>query len=141
MSVVGYASGVYDLFHIGHLNLLQRSRERCDRLIAGVATDEMVEQFKGYRPIVPWSERVAIVAGLRCVDEVYRDEDQDKRVAWRNRPFDVIFKGDDWRGQPKGDLLEAQMVELGVGVVYLPYTSHTSSSHLRDALSRLSQSL
>ena len=139
--VIGYVPGVFDLFHIGHLNILRRSRERCDRLIAGVVIDDAVERMKGHRPIVPFEERLEIVRAITYVDEAVTDTSRDKRVVWAEHRFDVIFKGDDWRDTDKGRLLEQEMAEVGATVTYLPYTHHTSSSMLRDVLSRLVQSL
>lgn len=138
--VVGYVPGVFDMFHIGHLNIVRRSRDRCDWLIAGVVDDDAVEQMKGYRPIVPLVERLEIVSSVRYVDEVIADHSADKRLAWHEKAFDVIFKGADWQDTDKGRRLEAQMAELGVRVEYLPYTEHTSSSALRETLNRLASS-
>lgn len=130
----GYASGVFDMFHVGHLNLLRRARQHCDFLVVGVGSDEYVEALKGRRPVVELEERRQIVSELRCVDEVVVDHSEDKTLAWRDRPFDAIFKGDDWAGTPKGDRLEAAMAALGVEVVYFPYTPQTSSTLLREYL-------
>lgn len=129
--VVGYVPGAYDMFHIGHLNILRRARRECDRLIAGVVTDEVLERAKGRPPIVPLDERLAIVGSMECVDEVVTDVSSDKVVMWRRLGFDVLFKGDDWKGTEKGDRLEADLGALGVRVVYFPYTVHTSSTALR----------
>ncbi|WP_071606388.1 adenylyltransferase/cytidyltransferase family protein [Luteipulveratus halotolerans] len=131
---VGYAPGVYDLFHIGHLNVLRRARERCDHLIAGVVSDEMAEQAKGRRPVVPLAERLEIVQHISFVDEAVVETVPDKLATWREHPFDVIFKGDDWRGTAKGDKLERDFGGVGVEVAYLPYTIHTSSTLLRATL-------
>lgn len=131
---VGYASGVFDMFHVGHLNLLRRARNRCRHLVVGVASDEYVEQVKGRSPVVPCDERIDIISALGLVDEVVIDRAEDKRMVWGQRPFDVIFKGDDWQGTPKGYRLERAMGELGVDVVYYPYTRHTSSTILRSRL-------
>nr|WP_255499476.1 adenylyltransferase/cytidyltransferase family protein [Aeromicrobium senzhongii] len=133
---VGYASGVFDMFHIGHLNLLRRSREHCNTLVVGVASDEYVLGLKGRQPVVPLAERLEIVASLRFVDEVIVDHSEDKRLAWRDRSFDAIFKGDDWRGSPKGERLEQAMRDVGARVVYFPYTLHTSSTRLRGYIER-----
>ncbi|MFS0886574.1 adenylyltransferase/cytidyltransferase family protein [Aeromicrobium sp. 179-A 4D2 NHS] len=133
---VGYASGVFDMFHIGHLNLLRRAREHCETLVVGVASDEYVLALKGREPVVPLAERIEIVSSLRFVDEVIVDRSEDKRVAWRQRSFDAIFKGDDWRGSPKGERLEQAMAEVGARVVYFPYTLHTSSTRLRGFIER-----
>lgn len=132
---IGYASGVFDMFHVGHLNLLRRARHLCHHLVVGVASDEYVEQLKGRPPVVPCDERLDIVSGLRVVDEVIIDRSEDKRLAWEQRPFDAVFKGDDWQGTPKGYRLERAMGEVGCDVVYFPYTQHTSSSMLREYLS------
>lgn len=132
---IGYASGVYDLFHIGHLNLLRQARDRCDFLIAGVASAEMSQRLKGTTPVVPLTERLEIVRSIRFVDDVVVDEHLNKADAWREVGFNIFFKGDDWRGTPKGVRLERDMDLVGVQVVYLPYTATTSSTVLRRALS------
>ncbi|MCW2848945.1 MAG: cytidyltransferase [Marmoricola sp.] len=132
---VGYASGVYDMFHVGHLNLLRRAREHCRLLVVGVASDEYVEALKGARPVIPLSERLDIISSLRIVDEVIVDASSDKKLAWQTRRFDVIFKGDDWKDTAKGVQLESDMRVLGVDVRYFPYTFHTSSTLLRSYIS------
>ncbi len=129
------------MFHIGHLNILRRSAERCDWLVAGVVVDDVVVLMKGQPPIVPLAERIEIVSSNRCVDEVLEDRSADKRDVWERRPFDVIFKGADWMDTPKGKRLEEEMGSIGVRVEYLPYTAHTSSSLLRETLTRLANSL
>ena len=139
--VVGFVPGVWDLFHIGHLNILRASAERCDRLIAGVLVDEVVVESKGHLPIVPWVERFEIVRNIRCVDDAIQDPSLDKRVAHGIKPFDVLFKGTDWKGTDRGDLLQARVAEVGARVEWLPYTDHTSSTMLRDVLDRLAKSL
>jgi glycerol-3-phosphate cytidylyltransferase len=134
MYEVGYASGVFDMFHVGHLNLLRRARNRCRHLIVGVASDEFVEQLKGRPAVVPCDERLDIIASLGIVDEVVIDRSLDKRIIWQQCQFDVIFKGSDWQGTPKGYRLERAMTEVGAAVVYFPYTGQTSSSMLRTFL-------
>lgn len=129
---VGYASGVFDMFHVGHLNLLRSARSFCRHLVVGVASDEYTEKIKGSMPVVPCDERLDIIASLGIVDEVMIDRSEDKRLAWQQRRFDAIFKGDDWQGTPKGYRLEKAMAEVGAAVVYFPYTRHTSSSILRS---------
>ncbi|GAA5109390.1 adenylyltransferase/cytidyltransferase family protein [Alloalcanivorax gelatiniphagus] len=136
--IVGYAPGVYDLFHIGHLNILRHAKERCDTLIAGVVSDEMCRHAKGHTPFIPLIERLEIVRHVAFVDGVHAETVPDKLDTWEVLHFDRIFKGDDWRGTPKGDRLEADFAPLGVEVVYLPYTAHTSSTELRRALSAMS---
>lgn len=129
--VVGYVPGAWDMFHIGHLNILLRARLMCDRLVVGVVTDEELVRAKGKSPVVPLGERIDVVAGIDVVDEVVVDYSTDKFDAWRRVGFDVLFKGDDWRGTPKGERLEKSMSTVGVHVVYFPYTAHTSSTQLR----------
>ena len=132
--ITGYVPGGVDMLHVGHLNILTEAAKRCDSLIAGVATDESLERMKGRGPIVPLAERMAMVAALRMVDSVVPDYDQDKRLAWKRSPFDVLFKGTDWEGTDKGRRLEAEMAEVGASVIYLPYTPTTSSTMLRRTL-------
>ena len=132
--ITGYVPGGFDMLHVGHLNILTEAAKRCDHLIAGVATDESLERMKGRGPIVPLTERMSMVAALRMVDSVVPDYDQDKRLAWKRSPFDVLFKGTDWEGTDKGSRLEAEMAEVGASVIYLPYTPTTSSTMLRRTL-------
>lgn len=128
---VGYVPGVYDMFHIGHLNILRNAKQRCDYLIAGVVTDDVVRQVKKKAPVVPLFERMEIVGSMACVDEVVADWSSDKFDMWKQLKFDIFFKGDDWKGTVKGARLERLFAEVGVDVVYFPYTPHTSSTRLR----------
>jgi glycerol-3-phosphate cytidylyltransferase len=132
--LVGYVPGAWDMFHIGHLNILLRSRELCDRLIVGVVTDDALFAAKGKYPIVPLAERMEVVSHFDMVDDVIVDYSSNKLDVWRRVGFDVLFKGDDWRGTAKGDKLEADMRTVGVSVRYFPYTAHTSSTQLRAML-------
>lgn len=132
--VLGYVPGAYDVFHVGHLRILERSRRRCDRLVVGVVGDELAAAARGELPAVSLAERMEIVAALPWVDEVVEDVSSDKSIAWERVRFDVLFKGDDWRGTPKGDRLELAMARVGAKVMYLPYTRETSSTRLRAAL-------
>lgn len=131
---VGYVPGGFDMFHIGHLNILRAAREQCSRLVVGVASDTSLSAMKGRPPVIPHSERMQLVAHINFVDDVVTDYSQDKRLAWHAHPFDLLFKGDDWAGTLKGKSLEDQMSEVGVTVVYLPYTPSTSSTMLREFL-------
>ncbi len=131
---IGYAAGAYDLFHVGHLNILRRAKEQCDYLIAGVVSDEMLEQTKSLRPTIPLDERLDIVRSIRYVDEAVAETVPDKLEMWRQLGFTIFFKGDDWRGTEKGRRLEREFAAVGVEVVYFPYTAHTSSTVLRRAL-------
>ena len=114
----GYMAGVYDLFHVGHLNILRRAKEQCDYLIVGVSTDELVENYKHKKPVISFEERCEIVKAIRYVDEVVPQIDRDKYAAWERLRFHRMFVGDDWKG--KQDFLK----EEGEEVVYLPNTSH-----------------
>lgn len=138
--IVGYAGGAFDLFHVGHLNILRQAKSRCDYLIAGVVTDELLLRRKGARPIVPVAERLEIVRSITYVDEAIEETEQDKVDTWRQFPFDVYFKGDDWKGTEKGRRLETAFAAVGVRVEYFPYTVTTSSTILRRALSALDSS-
>ncbi len=136
---IGYVPGVFDLFHVGHLNMLRQARQYCDVLVAGVVSDEVCEAGKGKRPVVPLAERIEIVDAIGLVDATYTETTLDKRDAWRDVGFHRLFKGDDWKGTHKGEVLEQQMAEVGVEVVYFPYTVQTSSTTLRRALARLDE--
>lgn len=131
---VGYAAGAYDLFHIGHLNILKHAKERCDVLVAGVVSDEMLELSRGRGPVVPLAERLEIVRHIDVVDRVHAETVADKLDTWAHLRFDIFFKGDDWKGTPRGIELERRFAEVGVQVVYFPYTVTTSSTRLRQAL-------
>ncbi len=132
--LVGYVPGAWDMFHIGHLNILKRARENCDWLVAGVVTDDALFQMKGKYPIIPFEERLAIVEAIGLVDEAVVDHSQNKLEVWERVHFDVLFKGDDWRGTAKGAKLERDLVAVGARVEYFPYTLHTSSTELRRVL-------
>ena len=132
-----YAPGAYDLFHIGHLNLLRRAKEHCDFLIAGVVADEVLVQHKRVTPVIPLSERVEIVRHVCFVDMAHAAMTTDKIEIWRELRFNVLFKGDDWQGTEKGNRLERDFAVLGVEVLYLPYSQATSSSALRRTLQNI----
>ena len=131
---VGYVPGVFDMFHIGHLNILRNARLACDYLVAGVVSDDRAFDAKGQAPIVPIAERLEIVSSVRFVDEAVVEDVPEKLEMWERIRFDVIIKGDDWRGTAKVDKLERDFAAVGVEVVYLPYTMHTSSTMLRRVL-------
>lgn len=135
MPVLGYAPGAYDMFHIGHLNILKRARLECERLVVGVVSDEVVLAAKGKSPIVPFEERLEIVRSIRYVDDAVPDLHVDKFDSWQELRFDVLFKGDDWRGTERGVKLEGRLGAVGARIVYFPYTIHTSSTALRKMIS------
>lgn len=136
---VGYTSGVFDLFHIGHLNILTRAREQCDHLIVAVTTDELALETKGRFPVIPYEERAEIVASLRVVDEVIPQRTMKKIDVLDSHPFDVIFVGDDHRGTERWNQYEIEFEARSIDVVYFPYTTHTSSTRLSRALDDLNQ--
>lgn len=137
---IGYAPGAFDLFHIGHLNILKHAKSQCDYLIAGVVADQILEQNKGRLPLVPLAERMEIVGNIGYVDKVFAEMVPDKLQVWEELRFNTFFKGDDWKGTAKGARLETAFAAVGVEVVYFPYTVHTSSSALRTALELINQS-
>lgn len=135
---IGYTTGVFDLFHVGHLNIIRQAKAQSKKLIVGVTTDELVA-YKGKHAAICFEERMAIVESIRFVDRVVPQTSMDKMAAWRNLRFNAMFVGDDWKGTPEWNAYESQFGELGVDIVYFPYTSHTSSSLLRKALETLHQ--
>lgn len=135
--VIGYTTGVYDLFHIGHLNILRRAKEQCDYLIVGVSTDKLVEEYKHKKPIIPFSERVQIVSAIKYVDKVVPQETLDKLTAWEKYKFDVMFHGSDWKGSKLYQDIERKLGEVGVQIVYLPHTTGTSSTILTEKLQNI----
>ncbi|CAG0910843.1 unnamed protein product [Cyprideis torosa] len=135
--IIGYTTGVYDLFHIGHLNILRRAKMECDYLIVGVTTDELCMQRKNKKPAIPFEERMSIVEAIKFVDEVVPQTNMDKFSAWQNFKFDRMFVGNDWKGTDAWDQIEKDFAPHGVEIVYLPYTQHTSSTFLRSVLEKL----
>lgn len=135
--IIGYTSGVYDLFHIGHLNILKKAKESCDHLIVGVATDEETHRLKNNYPVIPFEERIQIIEALKFVDEVYEESNSDKLVVWKDLKYDVLFKGDDWKNNPKFDAYKEEFDKLGVKIEFFPYTKGTSSTHLKRVLSQI----
>ena len=131
---VGYTTGVFDLFHIGHLNILRRAKEQCEYLIVGVSTDELVQTYKYKVPIVPFEERVEIVSAICYVDRVVPQTSMDKAAAWQELHFDAIFHGDDWKGSDLYNDIEVKLHAVGVDMVFLPHTDGTSSTLIADKL-------
>ncbi|MDR3294478.1 MAG: adenylyltransferase/cytidyltransferase family protein [Clostridiales Family XIII bacterium] len=129
---IGYTTGVYDMFHIGHLNVIRAAKERCDYLIVGVSTDELVLHEKSKTPVIPYDERAAIIEALRFVDRVVPQKDKDKFGAWREYGFHRMFVGSDWQGTPQWQQFEEQFAPLGVEIVYLPHTDGISSTALTN---------
>ncbi len=134
---LGYTTGVFDMFHIGHLNILRRAKEQCDRLIVGVSTDELVELEKHKRPVIPYSERLEIVKAIRYVDQVVPQTDKNKYSAWERYGFDVMFVGSDWKGSSAWERYEREFEPVGVRIIYLPHTDGVSSTKLLEILKHL----
>ena len=133
---IGYTTGVYDLFHIGHLNLLRKAKAQCDYLIVGVSTDELVS-YKHKHAVIPFEERKEIVGAIKYVDEVVTQENMNKMEAWEKYHFQVMFVGDDWKGTDKWNKIEADLNAVGAKVVYFPYTQGTSSTLINETLHKL----
>ena len=133
---IGYTTGVFDMFHIGHLNILRRAKEQCDYLVVGVTTDELVS-YKNKKSIIPHNERMTIIEAIKYVDKVVPQDSMDKMEAWGKYKFNAMFVGSDWQGTDKWNEYEKQFREVNVDIVYFPYTRHTSSTELREVLKKL----
>ena len=131
--VIGYTTGVYDLFHVGHLNLLKNAKGMCDKLVVGVTVDELVS-YKGKRALIPFDERIEIVRSVRYVDAAVQQYDMDKLTACKKLGASVMFVGDDWYGTERWQEYERQFAEEGIKIVYFPYTKGVSSTIITQAL-------
>lgn len=134
---IGFTAGVFDLFHVGHLNLLERCKEYCDYLIVGVCDDKYVTDIKKKQPVINENDRVRILNALKCVDEAVLidiETTNDKMVALKKFGFDVLFSGDDWKGTERYLKTESQFAPLGVSIEYLSYTQGVSTSDIKEKL-------
>ena len=138
-SIIGYTAGVFDMFHIGHLNILKRAKENCDFLIVAVSTDELVRQYKKKTPVICYEERAEIVKAIRYVDMVVPQENRDKLEALEKYKFNKMFVGDDWKGSKLFESLEAEFKKRNAEIIYFPYTKGTSSTLLKQKLSEMSK--
>lgn len=136
---IGYTTGVFDMFHIGHLNILKRAKEQCDYLIVGVSTDEIVQEYKNKTPIIPFENRKEIVAAIKYVDEVVPQESMNKMDAYKKLKFDVLFHGNDWEGSEMYNKIISEFASIGVEVVFLPHTDGISSTKLTNIIKKLSE--
>lgn len=134
--IIGYTTGVFDMFHIGHLNILKRAKEQCDFLIVGVSTDELVQHDKNKTPIISFENRCKIVESIRYVDKVVPQSDKNKRGAWDRLHFNKMFVGSDWQGTPQWERFEKEFKPLGVEIVYLSHTDGISSTLLREIITK-----
>ena len=137
MKKIGYTTGVFDLFHIGHLNILKRARLECNYLIVGITTDELAMSIKGEKPFIPFEERMEIVESIKFVDEVVPQTSYNKIKAWNKLKFDRMFVGDDWKGTKEWIQIEKDFGKYNVEIIYFSYTTHTSSTILRDVLKKV----
>ena len=131
---IGYTTGVFDLFHIGHLNILRRAKEHCDYLIVGVSTDEVVQSYKHKTPVIPFKERIEIISELKCVDRVVPQTSMNKLEAWNELHFDVMFHGSDWKNSEMYNKLIDEFAQVGVDVVFLPHTEGVSSTMISETI-------
>lgn len=134
---VGYTTGVFDMFHIGHLNILKRAKEQCEYLIVGVSTDEVVKEYKHKSPIIPFEDRIAIISELKCVDSVVPQTSMNKMEAWEKLHFDALFHGSDWKNSEMYNGLIRQFEKIGVDVVFLPHTEGVSSTMLSEIIYKM----
>ncbi len=134
--IIGYTSGVFDLFHVGHVNVLRNAKSLCDRLIVGVSVDELVS-YKFKRSVIPFQERLEVVRACRYADVVVPQTSLDKFEAWRKYKFEIMLVGDDWYGNQRWLELDKELSSLGVKIVYLPYTKGTSATLINNTLESL----
>lgn len=133
---IGYTTGVFDMFHIGHLNILRRAKEQCEYLIVGVSTDEVVESYKHHLPVIPFEQRSAIVEAIKYVDEVVPQTTMDKTVFLKQRHFDAMFHGDEWKGTELFNRYEEEFSKYDSKIVYLSHTDGISSTLLREKIGK-----
>lgn len=131
--IIGYTTGVYDLFHIGHLNLLKNAKGMCDKLIVGVTVDELVA-YKGKKAMIPFEDRIEIVRSIKYVDAAVPQYDMDKLAACKKLGAQFLFVGDDWFGTEKWQEYEKQFADEGIKIIYFPYTQGVSSTKINEAL-------
>lgn len=127
---IGYTTGVFDMFHIGHLNILARAKEQCDYLIVGVSTDDVVKSYKNKTPIIPFEDRIAIVSAIKYVDQAVPQTSMDKMLAWEKFKFNALFHGSDWQNSDMYNQLVSDFRKVDVDVVFLPHTPGISSTIL-----------
>ena len=133
---IGYTTGVFDMFHIGHLNILRRAKEQCEYLIVGVSTDELVQEYKHKKTIIPFEQRVEILKAIRYVDKVVPQENMDKISAVKNYKANVVFVGSDWKGTATWDNYEKEFAKENCAVCYLEHTDGVSSTILREKVTK-----
>ena len=134
--IIGYTSGVFDLFHIGHLNLLKNAKGMCDKLIVGVTTDDL-SLYKGKRPLIPFEDRFEIIRSIRYVDSVVPQESMDKVIMCKKVKASLLFVGDDWYNTQKWNAIEQELMGMGVKLIYFPYTKGISSTKITETMKQV----
>tara|TARA_B110000114_G_C15023242_1_gene369818 strand:- start:39 stop:452 length:414 start_codon:yes stop_codon:yes gene_type:complete len=132
--IIGYTTGAFDLFHIGHLNILKKAKERCDYLIVGVTTDEFIGLYKDSLPSIKFQDRASIVFSIKYVDRVVPQFNHDKLKQWEEHKFNIMFVGDDWKGTKKWNIIEEQMNSVNVEVFYFERTKGISTSMIKNEI-------
>ena len=137
--IIGYTTGVFDLFHVGHLNILKKAASQCDKLIVGVTTDEFAIEYKNIKPVVPFNERIEIINSIKYVDEVYPQNNHDKFKQWQRLKFNIMFVGSDWKNTEKWNRFEREFNRVNVKIIYFERTPTTSSTQLRKKINNENQ--
>ena len=131
---IGYTTGTFDLFHVGHLNILEKAKENCEYLVVGVSTDELVKEYKGEFPIIPFEDRLRIVKSLKCVDQVIPQKTMNKLEVLTEINYNVLFHGDDWKNTKMYNEIEEKLKQKGVSCVYFPYTKSVSTKSIKEKI-------
>lgn len=133
---IGYTTGTFDLFHVGHLNLLEKAKENCEILIVGVSTDELVKDYKGELPVIPFEDRIRIVGALKCVDKVIAQKTLNKLDVLPDIQYDVLFHGDDWKNTKMYNEIEEKLRKQKVSCIYFPYTKSVSTKSIKERIQK-----
>lgn len=133
---IGYTTGTFDLFHVGHLNLLEKAKENCEILIVGVSTDKLVKDYKGELPVIPFEDRIRIVGALKCVDKVIAQKTLNKLDVLPDIQYDVLFHGDDWKNTKMYNEIEEKLREQKVSCIYFPYTKSVSTKSIKERIQK-----
>ena len=128
----GYTTGTFDLFHVGHLNILEKAKESCEYLIVGVSTDELVKEYKGESPIISFEDRIRIIRALKCVDKAIPQRTMNKLDVLEDIQYDVLFHGDDWKNTEIYNEIEEKLAEKNISCVYFPYTKSISTQSIKE---------
>lgn len=133
---IGFTDGVYDMFHVGHLNMIKEAKKHCDYLIVGVHSDEIVEGYKNRKTVINENDRREIIEAIRYVDKAVINRTRDKMELFKEHNFDVVFIGDDWKGTERWNNFEKILAEVGIAVEYIPYTKGISTTQIREKLAK-----